>query len=215
MKSRQYNTLDRCIMFVDNALSDIYQRKPQRKKRPYPAAACARDDLCEHEKRHLSGLMRVNHAGEIAAQALYKAQTLTAKDDALKEKLQQSADEEIDHLDWCEARLQELDDHTSYLVPVWYMGAFSMGIIAGCCGDKWNLAFLAETEHQVVRHLDGHLKQLAEHDHRSRAILEQMREDELHHATTAEAVGANKLPKQVERLMAITAKIMTKTAYRI
>ena len=159
--------------------------------------------------------MRVNHAGEIAAQALYKAQALTARDDELKKTMKQSADEEIDHLDWCELRLKELGDHTSYLGPVWYLGSFGLGVVAGCFGDKWNLGFLAETEYQVVRHLDAHLEQLPMNDDRSRAILEQMREDELHHATTDETAGAKSLPKGVKRLMSYASKVMTKTAYRI
>ena len=167
----------------------------------------------EDEKRHISGLMRVNHAGEIAAQALYKAQALTARDTELKKTMQVSADEEIDHLNWCESRLKELNDHTSYLEPVWSVGSFGIGLVAGFFGDKWNLGFLAETEYQVVRHLDSHLKQIPERDQRSRAILLQMREDELHHATTAEMSGAKNLPESVKILMGFTSKIMTKTAY--
>ena len=159
--------------------------------------------------------MRVNHVGEIAAQALYKAQALTAVDDELKKIMKQSADEEIDHLDWCEQRLNELDGHVSYLMPIWYLGSFGIGVLAGVFGDKWNLGFIAETEHQVVRHLEKHLEELPEGDERSRAILEQMREDESHHAAAAETRGAKKLPKGIKRLMMLASKFMTKTAYHI
>jgi ubiquinone biosynthesis monooxygenase Coq7 len=213
MKSRQYSVFDRGIMILDSVLGDIVKASPSREKRLYPAASYPETNLDENEREHVSGLMRVNHAGEIAAQALYKAQSLTAREAELKKAMQQSADEEIDHLEWCESRLDELGDHSSYLGPVWYLGSFGIGVIAGCFGDKWNLGFLAETEYQVVRHLDEHLKQLPVNDDRSRSILEQMREDELHHATIAETAGAKDLPKTVKRLMNLTSKVMTKTAY--
>ncbi len=215
MKSRQYSALDRGIMVLDSMLGNLSKSSVVREKRPYPADDYPESSLNATEKKHISALMRVNHAGEVAAQALYKAQALTATDDELKKSMQQSADEEIEHLDWCESRIKELDDHTSYLEPVWYAGSFGIGIVAGCFGDKWNLGFLAETERQVVRHLDSHLKQLPERDNRSRAVLEQMREDELHHAVTAEKAGAENLPKGVKRLMSLTSKVMTKTAYKI
>lgn len=215
MKSRQYSALDRGIMALDSILGNLSKPSSMREKRPYPAASYSQPNLHENEKKHVSGLMRVNHAGEIAAQALYKAQAFTARDDELKKTMKQSADEEIDHLEWCELRLKELGDHTSYLEPVWYLGSFGVGAVAGCFGDKWNLGFLAETEYQVVRHLDAHLEQLPMNDNRSRAILEQMREDELNHATSAETAGAESLPKDVKRLMSLVSKIMTKIAYRI
>jgi 3-demethoxyubiquinol 3-hydroxylase len=215
MKSREYSALDRGIMALDAVIGEFSRPSSVRNKRPYPATSHSQPNLDETEREHVSGLMRVNHAGEIAAQALYKAQALTARDKELKKAMQQSADEEVDHLEWCESRLKELNDHTSYLEPVWYLGSFSIGIVAGCFGDKWNLGFLAETEYQVVKHLDEHLEQLPEKDDRSRSILEQMREDELHHATIAETAGAKTLPKGVKRLMNLTSRIMTKTAYRI
>lgn len=215
MKSREYSALDRGIMALDKVIGDLAKPGTKRQKRDYPAAACPKPALVERDRQHIAGLMRVNHAGEIAAQALYSAQALTARDENLKITLQQSADEEWDHLDWCELRLKELDDHTSYLGPVWYLGSFSIGLIAGSLGDKWNLGFLAETEYQVVKHLDEHFAQLPENDSRSRAVLAQMREDELHHAQVAEHAGAKKLPKAVKHLMSLTSKVMTKTAYRI
>jgi len=201
-------------MSLDSVLANRSKSGAVRKKRLYPAEVHSESNLDENEKKHVSALMRVNHAGEIAAQALYKAQALTARDDELKKTMQQSADEEQDHLDWCESRIKELDDHTSYLEPVWYGGSFAIGVVAGCFGDKWNLGFLAETEYQVVRHLDAHLKQIPERDQRSRSILEQMRKDELQHAVTAETAGAKNLPKGVKRLMTLTSKVMTKTAYK-
>ncbi len=215
MKSREYSALDRGIMLLDSVLGSLSKPSTDKNKKPSPAKVHSESNMGENEKKHVSALMRVNHAGEVAAQALYKAQALTAKDDELKKAMQQSADDEIDHLDWCESRIKELDDHTSYLEPVWYAGSFAIGVVAGCFGDKWNLGFLAETEHQVVRHLDKHLQQLPVNDNRSRAILEQMREDELHHAMTAENAGAENLPKGVKRLMSLTSKVMTKTAYKI
>jgi 3-demethoxyubiquinol 3-hydroxylase len=215
MKSRRYSALDHGVMILDSVLGNLSKSSQIKDKRPYPAAEHPDANLDVSTKKHVSGLMRVNHAGEVAAQALYKAQALTARNEELKETMQHSADEEIDHLDWCETRLRELDDHTSYLEPVWYAGSFGIGIVAGCFGDKWNLGFLAETEYQVVRHLDDHLQQLPENDNRSRAILEQMRQDELQHAVTAEKSGAATLPKGVKHLMSFTSKVMTKTAYKI
>lgn len=202
-------------MILDSVLANLPKSAVIQEPRPNPAENYPEANLSENEKKHISGLMRVNHAGEVAAQALYKAQALTATDAELKKTMQHSADEEVDHLNWCESRINELGDHTSYLEPVWYAGSFGIGVVAGCFGDKWNLGFLAETEYQVVRHLDSHLQQLPEKDERSRAILEQMREDELHHAVSAEKSGAANLPKGVKRLMTLTSKVMTKTAYKI
>lgn len=215
MNSRQYSALDNVILALDSRLRNRSKSSSISQKRPYPAESLPEANLDTVEKHHISGLMRVNHAGEIAAQALYKAQALTAREPELRKTMQQSADEEIDHLNWCESRLIELDDHTSYLEPVWSLGSFAIGLIAGCFGDKWNLGFLAETEYQVVRHLDSHLQQLPEQDKRSRAILEQMRKDELQHATTAETAGAANLPEGIKRLMGLISTFMTKTAYRI
>lgn len=215
MKSRRYTAFDHGIMAFDGFLSHLPKAENKMTCRPYPAKEYADIQMDKNTKKHVSGLMRINHAGEIAAQALYKAQALTAEDDELKKNMQESANEEIDHLDWCEARLKELDDHPSYLKPFWYGGSFGIGIIAGLFGDKWNLGFLAETEYQVVRHLDSHLKQIPENDKRSRAILKQMREDELQHAVTAEKSGAEDLPESVKRLMSLMSKVMTKTAYKI
>ena len=215
MNKRQFSKLDDFIIHIDNLLGEFSKSGDREIQREYPAKAHPQPELNEQEKKHVSGLMRVNHVGEIAAQALYKAQALTAVDDELKKIMKQSADEEIDHLDWCEQRLNELDDRVSYLMPIWYLGSFGIGVLAGVFGDKWNLGFIAETEHQVVRHLEKHLEELPEGDERSRAILEQMREDESHHATAAETRGAKKLPEGIKRLMMLASKLMTKTAYHI
>jgi ubiquinone biosynthesis monooxygenase Coq7 len=159
--------------------------------------------------------MRVNHAGEMAAQALYQGQSLTARDPELSEKLKHASIEESDHLNWCRNRLQELDERPSLLDPLWYAGSFCIGIAAGIAGDRWNLGFLAETEHQVVRHLDGHLQRLPAGDARSRAIVEQMKIDEQEHADLAEHLGAAELPQPVKQLMKLTSKVMTTLAEKI
>ena len=215
MEKRQYSRLDNIIMQIDAVLSESSKSHSEHIKREYPGGSVSESKLNEDEKKHISGLMRVNHAGEISAQALYKAQALTAIDNKLKETMKKSADEEIDHLDWCEQRLDELGGHISYLSPIWYLGSFGIGLLAGFFGDKSNLGFIAETEYQVVKHLDSHIKQLPENDERSRVILEQMRDDELHHATIAETNGAENLPEGIKSLMNLVSKIMTKTAYYI
>ena len=214
MEKRQYSKLDNIIMQIDAVLRDS-SKSSEHSTREYPGDLYPHSDLNEQEKRHVSGLMRINHAGEISAQALYKAQAMTAIDDELKDTMKQSAYEESSHLKWCERRLDELGGRTSYLSPIWYFGSFGIGVVAGCFGDKLNLGFIAETEYQVVKHLDSHLEQLPKNDERSRAILEQMRKDELHHAKTAETSGAKNLPKEVRFIMTLVSKIMTKTAYYI
>jgi len=214
MGKRQYSKLDNIIMQIDAVLRDS-SKSSEHSTREYPGDLYPHSDLNEQEKRHVSGLMRINHAGEISAQALYKAQAMTAIDDELKDTMKQSAYEESSHLKWCERRLDELGGRTSYLSPIWYFGSFGIGVVAGCFGDKLNLGFIAETEHQVVKHLDSHLEQLPKNDERSRAILAQMRKDELHHATSAEISGAKNLPKEVRLIMTLVSKIMTKTAYYI
>ena len=214
MGKRQYSKLDNIIMQIDAVLRDS-SKSSEHSTREYPGDLYPHSELNEQEKRHVSGLMRINHAGEISAQALYKAQAMTAIDDELKDTMKQSAYEESSHLKWCERRLDELGGRTSYLSPIWYFGSFGIGVVAGCFGDKLNLGFIAETEYQVVKHLDSHLEQLPKNDERSRAILEQMRKDELHHAKTAETSGAKNLPKEVRFIMTLVSKIMTKTAYYI
>ncbi|MDA3870585.1 MAG: 2-polyprenyl-3-methyl-6-methoxy-1,4-benzoquinone monooxygenase [Gammaproteobacteria bacterium] len=211
---RDYTPIDRLLMNVDTALRTV-AGKPLVTQRANPAEAVEECDLQDQDRKHVAGLMRVNHAGEVSAQALYQGQALTARNNEVREKLEQAALEENDHLAWTESRLHELGDRTSYLNPIWYTGSLAIGAFAGALGDKWSLGFLAETEHQVVRHLDSHLKELPKQDQRSRAILEQMRIDEARHATTALDHGGAELPAPVKGLMSLMSKVMTKTTYRI
>ena len=187
-------------MHADNALRTI-AGKPVVTHRDYPASNIEDCELNDTERTQVASLMRVNHSGEVSAQALYQGQALTARLGEVREKLEQAALEENDHLVWTESRLHELGNRTSYLNPIWYAGSFAIGAIAGALGDKWNLGFLAETEHQVVRHLDEHLEILPQQDQRSRAILEQMRTDEAKHATTALDHGGAELPPPVKKLI--------------
>ena len=216
---RHYSPFDQLIMNADTALRTLFG-KPVITERDYPAANLAASgtadaELSEQQKKDIAGMMRVNHSGEVSAQALYQGQALTSKNKAVREKLQQAALEENDHLNWTKNRINELGGHTSWLNPLWYGGSFAIGAFAGAIGDKWNLGFLAETEHQVVEHLESHLKQLPGDDIRSRAILQQMKTDELKHATTAIENGAAELPPPVKKLMAAMSKVMTGTAYYI
>ena len=211
---RDYTPFDRFLMNVDTALRTV-AGKPLVTERGYPAKDNDECELSEEERRHAAGLMRINHSGEVSAQALYQGQALTARNNEVREKLEQAALEENDHLAWTEARLHELGDRTSLLNPIWYTGSLAIGAFAGAIGDKWSLGFVAETEHQVVRHLDEHLGKLPKQDQRSRAILEQMKVDEAKHATTAIQHGAAELPAPVKVLMSLMSKVMTKSTYRI
>jgi len=211
---RHYSPIDQFLIHADTALRTL-AGKPLATHRPYPADDIEDCTMDAAESKHVAGLMRVNHSGEVSAQALYQGQSITARNKAVREKLQQAAQEENDHLVWTENRLQELGEHTSLLNPLWYMGSFAIGAFAGALGDKWNLGFLAETEHQVVRHLDEHLNKIPASDRRSRAILEQMKIDEARHATTALDHGGAALPLPVKKLMQAMSKVMTRTAYRV
>jgi len=172
-------------------------------------------NLSSAERVESARLMRINHAGEVAAQGLYQGQALTARLTQVRDQMQRAAQEENDHLQWCRQRCEELGSHTSYLDPLWYLGSLAIGAAAGALGDKWSLGFVAETERQVVRHLDGHLQRLAQHDEKSRAILEQMKNDELQHATNAIAAGAAELPSPIKRAMNKVSRIMTGASYWI
>lgn len=211
---RALSFLDRVIVDLDRGLRGL-QGEQRAEGRASPAADLPEVPLSEAERRHAAGLMRVDHAGEVAAQALYNGQSLTARTQSLRDAMDQAAREEGDHLRWCRDRLGELNDQASRLDPVWYVGSFLIGAAAGLAGDRWSLGFVVETERQVMRHLDGHLSSLPAGDARSRAILEQMREDEGVHATTALESGAAELPQPIKRLMTLTARVMTETAYRI
>jgi ubiquinone biosynthesis monooxygenase Coq7 len=212
MNSREYSPFDQLLMHMDKAVRTVFGAPPVT-ERHNPAQAQPEAELADDERRLVAGLMRVNHTGEVSAQALYQGQALTAKLGEVRSKMERAAMEENDHLAWCEQRLTELDSHASVLNPLWYAGSFAIGAAAGLAGDKWSLGFVVETEKQVVRHLEEHLERLPPQDHKSRAILEQMREDEAHHATTALQAGSAELPKPVKQLMGLTSKLMTTTAY--
>ena len=182
---------------------------------PLPLAADQQETLSPAERQHAAGLMRVNHVGEICAQALYRGQAMFCSDESIKGVLYQAAAEEVDHLVWCRERLDELNSRPSLLNPLWYLGSFSLGALASNAGIPRNLGFMAETERQVEQHLDGHLQDLPPQDTRSRRIVEQMRDDEIEHRTTAETHGASPLPTPVKLAMRLMSKVMTTTAYRI
>ena len=212
MDARDYTPFDQFLMHMDKAVRTLFGALPVT-ERPNPADAHPDAELTTDEQSRVAGLMRVNHAGEVSAQALYQGQALTAKLAEVRGKMEQAALEENDHLAWCEQRLTELGSRTSVLNPFWYAGSFAIGALAGLAGDKWSLGFVLETERQVVKHLEEHLSRLPPEDHKSRAILEQMQEDESHHATTALNAGGAELPETVKQLMSLTSKLMTKTAY--
>jgi len=212
MSMPHYSLVDRLIMTVDNGLRTVCG-KPPVSERPDPADACEEADLNAAERHLAAALMRVNHAGEVSAQALYQGQALTAKLPGVRDKMERAALEENDHLAWCERRIHEMDSRTSLLNPFWYSGSLAIGALAGLVGDQWSLGFIVETERQVIRHLDGHLARLPEKDRKSRAILQQMKVDEGRHATTALQAGGAPLPEPVKKLMALSSKVMTRTAY--
>ncbi len=212
--ARHYTPLDRLLNLANDALTTI-AGKPFGTGRPSPAEDREAANLDAGQAKHAAGLMRVNHAGEVSAQALYQGQALTAREEGVREKMQRAAAEENDHLVWCEQRLTELDSRPSLLNPLWYAGSFAIGALAGAVGDKWSLGFIVETERQVIKHLEEHLAKLPADDDKSRAVLIQMKEDESHHATTAMQSGAAELPAPVKKIMAITSMVMTKTAYWI
>lgn len=211
---RKLSLIDRLLVSFDNGLQTVLG-KPASTGRTDPSADKPEIELSAIEQRKSVGLMRVNHSGEVSAQALYQGQALFARNDEVRSRLTQSAMEENDHLIWCETRLADLAGHKSYLNAFWYLGSFATGAIAGLAGDKWSLGFVMETEHQVVRHLELHLRQLPEGDVRSRMILAQMKDDELHHATVALESGAAELPAAVKKLMSLQSKVMTTLAYWI
>lgn len=207
---RHYSLLDRLIAPADQALRTL--SGASRASRPSPATPLG-ETLTEHaERRRTAELMRINHAGEIAAQALYQGQALVAKSELLRDRLLAAGREEIDHLDWCAQRIEELDGRTSLLGPLWYAGSFAIGVLAGLAGERHSLGFVAETERQVVDHLQSHLRQLPHEDARTRAIIEQMQVDEQHHGDSARLAGASELPAIARGFMKATAKIMTHTA---
>ena len=205
--------IDRLIIGFDRALRTLCG--PAVSLRPVPGENLPNIELSEAERRHAAALMRVNHSGEVCAQALYQGQALTARDAVARETLERAAAEETEHLAWTAQRIDELGGRLSVLNPFLYAGSFAMGALSGLLGDKWNMGFLAETERQVEGHLDGHLEQLPAQDEKSRAIVAQMKEDEARHARTALAGGAAELPEPVKQAMRISSRLMTVSTYRV
>ena len=206
-------SIDQVIIEFDHALRTVFASA--RSQRPSPALGLVEATMSEDEKSHACGLMRVNHCGEICAQALYQGQALTSYDPAVRDALRGAADEETEHLAWTEQRISELGGRKSWLNPLLFLGSLSLGLIAGRLGDRWSLGFLAETERQVEAHLDSHLVSLPEKDLRSRQIVDQMRLDEIQHAETAVHLGAAELPVAATFAMKMAAKLMTTAVYRV
>lgn len=209
---RQLNIADKCVFELDKALTTIWGN-PKGSGRKNPALKIPEAALSDVQRRHNAALMRVNHAGEVSAQALYQGQALTAKLPAVREAMQHAAEEENDHLIWCQQRLTALDGRRSLLNPLWYAGSFALGAIAGKAGDKWSLGFVAETEKQVEAHLNDHLGQLSPADAASEAVLRQMQTDEIHHGQQAIKAGGVALPVPVQNLMSLVSKVMTRSSY--
>ena len=205
--------LDRLISAFDNGVRTLFA--PAHSARPVPGAAAAEAQLTAAERDLAAALMRVDHTGEICAQALYQGQALTARNAEARAALEQAAAEENDHLAWTAQRIDELGGRASFLNPLWYAGSFALGAAAGLLGDKWNLGFLAETERQVEGHLAGHLDRLPAQDEKSRAIVSEMKNDEARHAHTAVDHGAAELPEPVKRAMKLGSRVMTRTAFWI
>lgn len=212
--ARRYSPVDTLLSRVDNALRTLAPgaTRGERATPGQPAQATSEGKV---DKQHLAGLMRINHTGEVCAQALYQGQATTAHLPHVRQAMEQAAREEEDHLAWCEERLQELDSIPSRLNPLFYAMSFGIGAAAGLAGDRWSLGFVSETERQVVKHLEAHLAQVPESDQRTRAILEQMRDDELKHAVVAEDAGGAPLPAPVKSLMTLMSKVMTFSTYRV
>lgn len=213
MDTREHSLIDRCIGEFDRAIKTL--SAPLQAKRACPGAAGGEAGLAEAERRESARLMRVNHAGEVAAQGLYQGQSITARDAGVSAAMRQAAAEETDHLAWCEQRLKELGGRSSVLNPLWYVGSFAIGALAGALGDRASLGFIAETEQQVEAHLQDHLGRLPAADRRSRAILAQMRHDETQHGAAAMAMGGEALPKPLRAAMRLSSRVMTGSSYWI
>jgi ubiquinone biosynthesis monooxygenase Coq7 len=214
MQKPTLSVLDQFLVQADQALRTLAGSAPIPARRS-PAEQTDETDLSEQERRHAAGLMRVNHAGEVCAQALYQGQALTAKLPEVEQQMAEAAAEEIDHLAWCEERINQLDGRTSLLNPVWYAASFGIGAVAGLVSDKLSLGFVAATEDQVCQHLQQHLDKLPENDHKSRAIIEQMLSDEKHHAEAALDAGGYPFPQPVKKLMTLVSGAMTASSYRL
>lgn len=212
MQIKQLSFTDRLIEQIDTGVKTLTKGAHQA-ARAMPKGNKPTHRYEPKEQQHIAGLMRINHTGEVCAQALYQGQALTAKTAETRAAMQHAADEEIDHLAWCEDRLEELGSRPSIFNPVWYAGSFAIGALAGAIGDKWSLGFVEETEKQVVEHIQSHLDQLPTDDKQTRAILEQMQIDEEEHGDMAHQAGAAELPLPIRGLMKLTSKVMTKTSY--
>ncbi|NJD25775.1 MAG: 2-polyprenyl-3-methyl-6-methoxy-1,4-benzoquinone monooxygenase [Betaproteobacteria bacterium] len=204
---------DRAVLELDRVLRTLFGAP--RSRRPIPGTNRPEVEMSETERAHACGLMRVNHVGEVCAQALYQGQAITSRNVEVSCALLEAAEEEVEHLAWTAQRIAELGGRTSLLNPLWYGGALALGVAAGLLGDRWNLGFLAETERQVEAHLDGHLENLPAADLKSRDIVAQMRQDEAQHAELAIRMGAAELPQPARLAMRLAAKLMTSTAYRL
>ena len=213
MSDRPFNSIDNLVVGFDRALRTLTGQVQS--ERPNPAVDRQDGELSEAQKTHIVGLMRVNHTGEICAQALYEGQALTAREADNRQALIDAAAEERDHLAWCRERIDELDGRTSVLNPLFYGASFAMGALTGLVGDRVSLGFVEATEDQVVQHLDRHLQELPEEDGRSRAIIEQMREDEARHGDHALEMGGEEFPKPVKAAMTLISKVMTETTYKV
>lgn len=211
---RKLSPIDQLITQVDRFIKTT-SGSVGRRDRHSPAESVEFHELSAEERDYSARLMRINHCGEVCAQALYNGQALTAKDTRIIGVMQQAASEEADHLAWCEKRIKELDSHVSFLNPVWYAASFSAGALTGLLGDKINLGFVAATEEEVCRHLDDHLEKISPRDKKSRAILSQMRDDENKHASTAFSHGGAHFPAPVKSIMRLVSKLMTKSTYWI
>ncbi len=207
------NTIDQLIGQVDTALRTLFPPNQRASARANPGEYEEEAPMSPDERRHVAGLMRVNHAGEVCAQALYQGQALTAKLTAVKAQMMQAAAEEVDHLAWCEQRLRELDSQPSHLNALWYSGSFMLGALAGLTGDRWSLGFVAETERQVAAHLQQHLRHLPALDSRTRAVLTQMQDDEARHAEEAQSAGAAVLPVLIQKAMKSVSTLLTRSSY--
>ncbi len=214
MLKRRLSILDRMIENADQVLRTL-SGQANHAQRQSPAAQQAESALASEELRHVAGLMRVNHTGEVCAQALYQGQALTAKLPGVRIKMEQAAAEEVDHLVWCEERLRQLGSHTSHLNPVWYGLSFALGAAAGIAGDRWSLGFVAATEERVCEHLSDHLEQLPESDQKTRLILEQMLADERRHGALALQAGGASFPEPVKAVMSTVSRLMTSSSYKI
>ena len=215
MSRIQLSFLDRLIVEADRALRTLAGASDLTAERPTPAKTLDESELSTAEKKHAAALMRVNHAGEVCAQGLYQGQALTAKLPNVRTEMEKAAAEEVDHLVWCQERIDQLDGHTSYLNPLWYGLSFAIGAGAGLVSDRVSLGFVAATEQQVCRHLQEHLQQLPVQDYKSRAVVEQMLDDEARHGNAALAAGGFDFPFPVKGAMTLVSKVMTMTSYRI